>query len=96
MIAAVNMSFITDIARTVLGNNTYKYVLSNVYGIGNGVNIMQELHRNMLIWALDLNDTTNYYSQEQLDCLNVKIHRGGKQPKDMTTYSATSGINNTR
>lgn len=75
------MSFITDIARTVLGKNTYKYALSNVYGIGDGTNIMQEINRNMLIWALDLNDTTNHYSQEQLDCLNGKIHRQIKKPK---------------
>lgn len=86
------MSFITDIARGVLAKNVYQYALVNVYGLGNGANILEEINRGMLIWALDLNDITNYYSQEQLDCLNGKIHRGGKQPKGNNMDSVTGQI----
>lgn len=74
------MSYITDIARTVLGKNIYQYILNNMYGMNTNVNIMQEINRNMLIYALDLNDTLNYYSQSQLDCLNGKVHRQIKTP----------------
>ena len=75
------MSFITDIGRSVLGENLYKDCLTNLYGIQSGnVNIINEFNRYMIITALDLNDTQNYYTQEQLDCLNGKIHRGKNNP----------------
>ncbi len=70
------MSYITDIARTVLGGNIYKETLENLYGIKSGdIDLMQEFNRYMIICALDWNDINNYYTQEQLDCLNGSVHR---------------------
>jgi len=85
------MSFITDIGRTVLGQNLYQECLSNLYGMRTNIDLFKEFNRYMIINVLDWNDTTNYYAQVQLDCLNGKIHRKPQKPNSKNPQSVVSG-----
>lgn len=90
------MSYITDIARTVLGQNLYQECLNNLYGMRTNIDLLKEFNRYMIIQALDWNDSNDYYTQAQLDCLNGKIHRKPQNPDSKNPQSVVSGSVTTR
>ena len=73
------MSVQSDIGRNILADRLYKYGLHKVYGVLTGnIDIMQEYNRYMIIKVLEWNDTENYLTSDQVQCLNGIVQRPSK------------------
>jgi hypothetical protein len=73
------MSAQSDIGRLILGDRLYKEAIQNTFGILAGnIDLMKEYNRYMIIKLLEWNDTENYLTASQLQCLNGIVQRPAK------------------
>lgn len=73
------MSTASDIGLGILANRIYRLALENTFCVRAGdIDIFKEFNRYMIIEVLEWNDTNNYLTADQLQCLESKVKRPGR------------------